>query len=59
MDKKRLIPIFLIIFTNILGAMSILPILPLYAEGEFNATVVQVTLIATLFFGAQFLAAPF
>jgi DHA1 family tetracycline resistance protein-like MFS transporter len=55
---KRLFPILLIIFTNILGAGVIIPILPLYAEGEFGGTVPQVTLLATAFFGAQFLAAP-
>jgi DHA1 family tetracycline resistance protein-like MFS transporter len=47
-----------VIFTNILGAGVILPILPLYAEGEFGGTVQQITLLASAFFGAQFLAAP-
>lgn len=55
---KRLFPILLIIFTNILGAGVIIPILPLYAEGEFGGTVLQITLLSTSFFGAQFLAAP-
>ena len=32
LDRKRLYPILLIIFTNILGAGVILPILPLYAD---------------------------
>lgn len=58
MDVRTLYPILLVIFTNILGAGVILPILPLYAEGEFNGTVFQITLLATAFFGAQFLAAP-
>ena len=58
MDLKRLYPILLIIFTNILGAGVIIPILPLYAEGQFQGTVVQITLLNTAFFGAQFLAAP-
>jgi DHA1 family tetracycline resistance protein-like MFS transporter len=58
MDIKRLFPIILIIFTNILGAGVIIPILPLYAEGQFQGTVVQITLLNTAFFGAQFLAAP-
>ncbi|HLC04265.1 MAG TPA: MFS transporter [Anaerolineales bacterium] len=58
MDIRTLYPILLVIFTNILGAGVILPILPLYAEGEFNGTVFQITLLATAFFGAQFLAAP-
>jgi DHA1 family tetracycline resistance protein-like MFS transporter len=58
MDLKRLFPILLIIFTNILGGGVIIPILPLYAEGEFGGTILQVTLLSTAFFGAQFLAAP-
>ncbi|MGD2156253.1 MAG: MFS transporter [Anaerolineales bacterium] len=55
---KRLFPILLVIFTNILGAGVIIPILPLYAEGQFDGTVLQITLLSTSFFGAQFLAAP-
>lgn len=58
MDLKRLFPILLIIFTNILGAGVILPILPLYAEGEFGGTIPQVTLLSTAYFAAQFIAAP-
>lgn len=58
MDYKRLYPILLIVFTNILGAGVIIPILPLYAEGEFNSTVIQITLLSSAFFAAQFLAAP-
>ena len=58
MDLKRLFPILLIVFTNVLGAGVILPILPLYAEGEFAGTIPQITLLSALFFGAQFLAAP-
>jgi DHA1 family tetracycline resistance protein-like MFS transporter len=58
MNLRRLFPILLIIFTNILGAGTILPILPLYAEGQFAGTVPQITLLTASFFGAQFLAAP-
>jgi DHA1 family tetracycline resistance protein-like MFS transporter len=58
MEIQTLYPILLVIFTNILGAGVIFPILPLYAEGEFHGTVFQITLLATAFFGAQFLAAP-
>jgi DHA1 family tetracycline resistance protein-like MFS transporter len=58
LDRKRLLPIVLIIFTNILGSGVILPILPLYAEGQFGGTILQVTLLSTSFFAAQFLAAP-
>lgn len=58
LDWKQLFPILLIIFTNILGAGVILPILPLYAEGQFSGTVLQVTLLSSVYFGAQFVAAP-
>lgn len=58
MDIRRIFPILLIVFTNILGAGVIIPILPLFAEGQFNGTVLQITLLSTAFFGAQFLAAP-
>ncbi len=58
MDFRRLFPIVLIIFTNVLGAGVILPILPLYAEGQFGGTVFQITLLAASFFAAQFVAAP-
>ncbi len=55
---KKLFPIMLILFTNILGAGVILPVLPLYAQGQFKGTIPQITLLASAFFGAQFLAAP-
>jgi DHA1 family tetracycline resistance protein-like MFS transporter len=55
---KRLFPILLVIFTNILGAGVIIPILPLYAEGQYGGTVLQITLLSSSFFGAQFIAAP-
>ena len=58
MNKKQLFPIIMIIFTNILGAGVIIPILPLYAEGEFQGSVFQITLLSSVFFGAQFIAAP-
>jgi DHA1 family tetracycline resistance protein-like MFS transporter len=58
MDLKRLYPILLIIFVNILGSGVIMPVLPLYAEGQFSGTVVQITLLSTAFFAAQFFAAP-
>jgi DHA1 family tetracycline resistance protein-like MFS transporter len=58
MNRRRLLPIILIIFVNILGAGVILPILPLYAEGRFGGSVLQVTLLSTTFFAAQFAAAP-
>lgn len=58
MDRKRLYLILLIIFTNILGAGMILPILPLTAVNRFGGTFFQAALLATAYFGAQFFAAP-
>lgn len=58
MDRRRLITIFLIVFTNILGAGVILPVLPLYAEGQMGATALQATALNTAYWAALFLAAP-
>ncbi len=58
LDKRRIIPIFFIVFTNILGAGVILPILPLLAEGRFGATALQATTLSAVYFAAQFVAAP-
>ncbi len=58
MDRRRIIPIFFIVFTNILGAGVILPILPLLAEGRFGATALQATTLSAVYFAAQFVAAP-
>jgi len=56
---KRLLTIFALVFSNLLGAGVILPLLPLYAEGEFGASPIQVTLLASAYFGAQFIASPY
>jgi MFS family permease len=58
MDLKRIYPILLIIFVNILGSGVIMPVLPLYAEGQFGGSILQITLLSTAFFAAQFFAAP-
>lgn len=58
MDRKRILPIFFIVFTNILGSGVIIPILPLVAEDRFQATAFQATALAGVFFAAQFIAAP-
>lgn len=59
MDRRRVIPIFLIVFVNFLGATIVLPTLPLYAKREFNASPELITLLNASFFAAQFLALPF
>jgi DHA1 family tetracycline resistance protein-like MFS transporter len=64
MDKlrridRRLMTILLIVFVQMLGAAMILPILPLYAQREFNMSPQTITLLVTAFFAAQFLAGPY
>lgn len=59
MDRRRIIPIFFIIFTNMLGSGVIIPVLPLFAEGQFGATAFQTSLLVSAFFAAQFIASPF
>lgn len=56
--RKRLIPIFIIVFVNYLGATIVLPILPLYAGRKFDASPEWVTLLGASFFAAQFIAGP-
>ncbi|MFC2029084.1 MFS transporter, partial [Chloroflexota bacterium] len=54
--SPSLFPILAVIFTNILGASMVLPILPLYATETFGASEFQAALLTSAFFGAQFLA---
>lgn len=58
MKNSRIAPILLIIFTNLLGAGVIFPILPLYAVTQMGATVFQAAVLATAYFAAQFIASP-
>jgi DHA1 family tetracycline resistance protein-like MFS transporter len=56
---RRLVTILLIVFVNMLGAAMILPILPLYAQFEFDLSPQAIALLVTSFFAAQFIAGPF
>jgi DHA1 family tetracycline resistance protein-like MFS transporter len=56
---RRLFTILLIVFVQMLGAAMILPILPLYAQREFDMSPQIIALLATAFFAAQFLAGPY
>ena len=56
---RRLLTILLIVFVQMLGAAMIMPILPLYAQREFDMTPQVITLLATAFFAAQFVAGPY
>ena len=56
---RRLVTILLIVFVQMLGAAMILPILPLYAQREFELSPQIIALLSTSFFAAQFVAGPF
>lgn len=56
---RRLVTILLIVFVQMLGAAMILPILPLYAQREFDLSPQIIALLTTSFFAAQFIAGPF
>src|SRR5262245_22030975 len=58
-DRRHLFPIFCIVFVNFLGGTLVLPILPLYAQERFHASVELITLLNASFFAAQFIAGPF
>lgn len=56
---RRLLTILLIVFVQMVGAAMIMPILPLYAQREFNMSPQIITMLGTAFFAAQFVAGPF
>jgi multidrug resistance protein len=57
--NRRLITILSIVFVQIAGAALILPILPLFAERQFNMPPTTVTLLVSSYFMAQFFAGPY
>ena len=59
MDRRRVIPIFLIVLVNFLGSTIVLPMLPLYANRHFGTPDSVIPLLTTSFFIAQFIAGPF
>lgn len=56
---RRLFTILMIVFVQMVGASMVNPILPLYAQSEFNLKPQVITLLLTAFFAAQFIAGPF
>ena len=56
--RSPLFPIFMIVFVDMLGVGITLPVLPLYAQGVFHASAAQITLLTSVYFAAQFFAAP-
>jgi len=59
LDRRRLFPIFIIVFVNFLGSTIVLPTLQLYARRHFNAPDQLIPLLNASYFAAQFLASPF
>ena len=51
-------PIFLIVFVDVIGLGITIPVLPVYAEGYFHLSGIEIAGLTSLFFAAQFVAAP-
>lgn len=51
-------PIFLIVFVDVIGLGITIPVLPVYAEGYFHLTGIEIAGLTSLFFAAQFVGAP-
>ncbi len=58
MNRRRSIVLFLIVFSNFLGATVVLPTLPLYAERYFAMTPEVIATLLDSYFIAQFIASP-
>jgi len=58
MFNRRLFTVLAIVFVQLAGAALILPILPLFAERQFNLSPASVSLLVSSFFIAQFFAGP-
>jgi DHA1 family tetracycline resistance protein-like MFS transporter len=56
---RRLFTILMIVFVQMLGASMVFPILPLYAQRQFELSPQTITLLVSSFFAAQFLAGPY
>ena len=55
---RRLFTILMIIFVQMLGASMALPILPLFAQRQFEMSPQLIAFLVSSFFAAQFLAGP-
>ncbi|MEK7311857.1 MAG: MFS transporter, partial [Chloroflexota bacterium] len=56
--RSPLFPIFMIVFVDVLGFGITIPVLPLFAQNTFGASAIQVTLLQSAYFLAQFIASP-
>lgn len=52
-------PIFMIVFTDVLGLGITIPVLPLYAQHELGAAAWQITSLTSVYFAASFVAGPY
>ena len=59
LTDRRLLTILLIVFVQMVGAAMVLPILPLFAQREFNISPTIITLLISAFFAAQFIGGPY
>ncbi len=57
--RSPMFPIFMIVFVDVLGVGITLPVMPLYAQGLFQATALQISLLQSTYFMAQFFASPY
>lgn len=56
---RRLLTILVIVFVQMVGAAMVLPILPLFAQREFEMSPGVITLLISAFFAAQFIGGPY
>jgi DHA1 family tetracycline resistance protein-like MFS transporter len=56
---RRLFTILMIVFVQMLGSSMVIPILPLFAQREFDLSPQMISLLFTSFFLAQFIAGPY
>lgn len=58
MNRRRTTVLFLVIFSNYLGATVVLPTLPLYAQRHFSMSPEAISSLLAAYFIAQFIASP-
>lgn len=56
--KSPFFPIFMIVFVDVIGFGITIPVLPLFAQNAFDASPLQITLLQSAYFAAQFIASP-
>ena len=57
--RSPMFPIFMIVFVDVLGVGITLPVMPLYAQSIFKAAPLQISLLQSAYFIAQFFASPY